>query len=230
MGDVKQMINAQMFYVYEWYIVETGEIFYVGKGSGNRVTSMKDRNEYFKNIRKKHVCDYRIVRYFENEESAYDFELEYCKHLKSIGQARACYVLGNYGRMIEPSVIEKMKPTQYKTKHEPWNKGKKMDDAYKARCRSYKIGTKQSESTKRKRSEKLMNHPVSDDVRKRISEARKKPISVFDTHDNTVKFYDCIQAFASECGVTQSALCRVVKSGKPYRGRYIIKHANPEGV
>ena len=53
MGDVKQMINAQMFYVYEWYIVETGEIFYVGKGSGNRVTSMKDRNEYFKNIRKK---------------------------------------------------------------------------------------------------------------------------------------------------------------------------------
>ena len=75
-----------------------------------------------------------------------------------------------------------------------------------------------------------MNHPVSDDVRKRISEARKKPISVFDTHDNTVKFYDCIQAFAAECGVTQSALCRVVKSGKLYRGRYIIKHANPEGV
>lgn len=29
-----------MFYVYEWYIVETGEIFYVGKGCKNRYKSM----------------------------------------------------------------------------------------------------------------------------------------------------------------------------------------------
>ena len=224
------MINAKAFYVYEWYIIETGEVFYVGKGSGNRVTSMKDRNEYFKNIRKKHKCDFRIIRYFENEEEAFDYELEYGNHLKSIGQARACYVLGNYGRMIDETILAKMKPTQYKTKHEPWNKGKTMDEVYRARCRSYKIGTKQSESTKRKRSEKLMNHPVSDNVRKRIAEARKKPISVFDTISNVEKRYDSIQAFAFECGVTQSALCRVIKSGKLYRGRYIIKQANPEDV
>ena len=224
------MINAKVYYVYEWYIVETGEIFYVGKGSGNRVTSMKDRNEYFKNIRKKYKCDYRIVRYFENEEAAYDYELKYGNELKHKGQARACYVLGNYGRTIDATVLERMKPTQYKYKHEPWNKGKKMDDEYKARCRSYKIGTKQSEITKRKRSKKLMNHPVSEDTRKRIAEARKKPISVFDTQTNTEKVYDSIQAFAIECNVTPSALCRVVKSGKLYRGRYIIKHANPESA
>ena len=24
------------FYVYEWYIINTGEIFYIGKGRGNR--------------------------------------------------------------------------------------------------------------------------------------------------------------------------------------------------
>ena len=105
-----------------------------------------------------------------------------------------------------------------------------MDDAYKARCRACKLGTKQSEETRRKRSEKLMNHPVSNDVRKRIAEARKKPISVFDTQTKAEKTYDCIQAFATECGVTQSALCRVIKTGKVYRGRYIIKQVNPEGV
>lgn len=224
------MINAKAYYVYEWYIVETGEIFYVGKGSGNRVTSMKDRNEYFKNIRKKHECNYRIVQCFDDEQAAYDFELEYGSKLKSEGKARACYVLGNYGRLIDDSVLAKMKPTQFKGKHEPWNKGKTMDEAYRDRCRSYKIGTKQSESTKRKRSEKLMNHPVSDDARNRISEARKKTISVFDSLTNTERVYDCIQTFSDECGVTQSALTRVIKSGKVYRKRYTIKQVNPEGV
>ena len=43
------MIEAK-YYVYEWYIEDTNEIFYVGKGTGNRVISMKNRNSYFKNI------------------------------------------------------------------------------------------------------------------------------------------------------------------------------------
>lgn len=224
------MINAKPFYVYEWYILETGEIFYVGKGSGNRVTSMKDRNAYFRNIRQKHNCGFRIVRYFDDEESAYNFELEYGQKLKSQGQARACYVLGNFSRMIDDSILEKMKPTQFHMKHSPWNKGKTMDKAYRERCRSYHLGKKQSEETRRKRSEKLMNHPVSEDVRQRIAQARKKPIEVFDIQNNTTVVYESIQKFAIECGITQSALCRVINSGKLYRKRYIIKHANPEGV
>ena len=36
-----------MFYVYEWYIVETGEIFYVGKGCKNRYKSTCHRNRLF---------------------------------------------------------------------------------------------------------------------------------------------------------------------------------------
>lgn len=31
-----------MFYVYEWYIVDTGEIIYVGKGKGNRYKVRKN--------------------------------------------------------------------------------------------------------------------------------------------------------------------------------------------
>ena len=224
------MINAKAFYVYEWYIVETGEIFYVGKGSGKRATSMKDRNDEFKHIRRTNECAYRIVRYFASDEEALTYELEYGGKLKAMGQARACHVLGGKGKFIDAASLAKMQQTQFEKNHEPWNKGKTMDDAYKARCRACKLGTKQSEEAKRKRSDKLMNHPVSDDARRRIAEARKKPISVFDTQTKTEKRYDCIQAFAAECGVTQSALCRVIKSGKTYKGRYIIKQVDPEGV
>ena len=37
-----------MFYVYEWYNVNTEEIFYVGKGCGNRYKQVSQRNYKFK--------------------------------------------------------------------------------------------------------------------------------------------------------------------------------------
>lgn len=223
------MINAT-YYVYEWFIVETGEVFYVGKGSGNRATSMKDRNDLFKEIRRENKCDYRILKYFTDNIEAFEYEKQRGLELKAIGQARACFMLGAENRYTEDSVYEKMQPTWFKTGFTPWNKGKPMDDAQREKLRKAKLGTHQSEETIRKRSAALMNHPVSEDVKKRIAAARRKPIIVHDVENNTNTYYDSIQDFAEECGVTQSALSRVVKSGTLYRKRYIIKHADPEGV
>jgi hypothetical protein len=223
------MINAN-YYVYEWYIVETGEVFYVGKGSGNRATSMKDRNDLFKQIRREHKCDYRILRYFTDNKEAFAYEKERGLELKAIGQARACFMLGAEDRYTDDSVFDKMSRTWFEKGFEPWNKGKQMDEAYRERCRKAKLGTSQSEETKRKRSAALMNHPVSEDVRKRIAAARRKPIIVHDIIDGTYTKYQSIQDFAAVCGVTQSAITRVLNSEKPYRKRYIIKHADPEGV
>lgn len=53
-----------MFYVYEWYIKETNEIFYVGKGSGQRYKVTYNRNKLFNEIIQKHNCDSRIIKYF----------------------------------------------------------------------------------------------------------------------------------------------------------------------
>ena len=112
------MIEAK-YYVYEWYIEDTNEIFYVGKGTGNRVTSMKNRNSYFKNIIKKYKCNYRILKYFQNENDAYNYELKRGLELKEIGQAKACYVLGNFKKFIDDSVLEKMKKTAFKKEKTP---------------------------------------------------------------------------------------------------------------
>lgn len=221
------MIEAK-YYVYEWFIEETSEIFYVGKGTGNRVTSMKNRNKYFKNIRKKYKCNYRILKYFENEDEAYNYELERGLELKDIGQAKACYVLGNFKKFIDNSVLEKMKKTAFKKERTPWNKGKKMSVEYKEKCRKRTLGTKQSEETKKKRSQSLKNHIVTKEARKKIGLSKMKPIILINLETKEEKTYNQISNLAKELNICQSSLCRPLKSGKVYKNKYIIKYANTE--
>ena len=57
-----------MFYVYEWYNVDTNEIFYVGKGCGNRYKSISHRNQHFLNYYETHECAVRIIKYFEKKK------------------------------------------------------------------------------------------------------------------------------------------------------------------
>lgn len=221
------MIEAK-YYVYEWYIEDTNEIFYVGKGTENRVTSMKNRNSYFKNIRKKYKCNYRILKYFKNENDAYNYELKRGLELKEIGQAKACYVLGNFKKFIDDSVLEKMKKTAFKKERTPWNKGKKMSIEYKEKCRKRTLGTKQSEETKKKRSNSLKNHIVTKEARKKIGLSKMKPIILINLETKEEKTYNQISNLAKELNVCQSSLCRPLKSGKVYKNKYIIKYANTE--
>lgn len=73
------------FYVYEWYIKDTNEIIYVGKGSKKRYLS-KQHNQLFKEFIKRFECKSRIVKYFKDEKDAYYFEYIYIEELKSKSQ------------------------------------------------------------------------------------------------------------------------------------------------
>lgn len=74
-----------MFYVYEWYIVETGEIIYVGKGCGRRY-KVRKHNRFFNDMIRRYNCASRIVEKFENEKDAFDYEYTYIRTLKENGQ------------------------------------------------------------------------------------------------------------------------------------------------
>lgn len=74
-----------MFYVYEWYIVETGEIFYVGKGCKNRYKSKCHRNRLFDEFIKRFNCESRIIKRFDTEDEAFCFEKERIAELKAKG-------------------------------------------------------------------------------------------------------------------------------------------------
>lgn len=75
-----------MFYVYEWYNIDTSEIFYVGKGCNERYKQTTKRNKLFQEYYKSNNCDSRIIKYFEKEEDAFKYENERILELKDIGQ------------------------------------------------------------------------------------------------------------------------------------------------
>lgn len=85
-----------MYYVYEWYIVETGEIIYVGKGTGNRY-KVKKHNRLFDEMIKRFECESRIVKEFNVEKDAFDYEFEYINQLRDSGQCVCNIHSGGYG-------------------------------------------------------------------------------------------------------------------------------------
>lgn len=215
------MIEAK-YYVYVWKTKFNNEVFYVGKGSGNRWKSMKDRNNHFKNIRKKYECECEIVKYFDNEKEAYDYELELGKYYKSIGQARACHVLGNIRRYIDDETLSKIKKTTFKNGHTSWNKGKKMSDEYRENCRKRMLGTKQSEETKRKRSESLKGHEVSQKVIDALIKNKSKKCAKIDPKTmQVVKVYNSLSEVSKELNVSPATITiKCNKFPKEYKGYY----------
>lgn len=74
-----------MFYVYEWYIIDTGEVIYVGKGVRNRY-KVRKHNKMFNEMIKRFKCDSRIIKEFELEKDAFAYEFERVNELREIGQ------------------------------------------------------------------------------------------------------------------------------------------------
>lgn len=115
MGKVK---DDNRFYVYEWYNVDTGEVFYVGKGTGYRYKNTKDRNIYFKRYYNKHkkVCKVRFLEDNIPESYAFFLEEDRIAELRNIGQAKCnlsdggegstFYSLGECGKEIYYAILD----------------------------------------------------------------------------------------------------------------------------
>lgn len=81
------MDEKRIYYVYEWYNVDTEEIFYVGKGHGNRYRQKgkTKRNIFFLRYINKNKCESRIIINNLTEEEAYDKEHEIIVKYKELG-------------------------------------------------------------------------------------------------------------------------------------------------
>lgn len=76
------MTNERLYYVYIWYIVETNEVFYVGKGKGKRYKDTSHRNKFFKDMYDSHNCDVRKIYENLTESEAFQKEQETIKWYK----------------------------------------------------------------------------------------------------------------------------------------------------
>lgn len=107
-----------MFYVYEYYIISTNTVFYVGKGCGKRYKNITNRNSDFLKIIKSHPDDYnvRIVKYFKEEDEAFLYESELIKHYKENGTFLCNKNYGGLGGVAGVWTEEKRK---YHSIHNP---------------------------------------------------------------------------------------------------------------
>lgn len=70
--------DKKKYYVYEWYICETGESFYIGKGTGQR--DVQSKNEIFDEMLQKYNCKMRHLADNLTEDDAFRIESEEIKN------------------------------------------------------------------------------------------------------------------------------------------------------
>lgn len=72
------------YYVYRWIDADTGATIYVGKGHGDRQTSMRNRSEGFLEYVSNHKCKPEIIIDGLDEDTAYNLErftIAYCREV-----------------------------------------------------------------------------------------------------------------------------------------------------
>lgn len=191
------MIGGSMkrndYYVYEWFIVDTGEVFYVGKGCNNRYRSTNRRNKMFNDFYSTHKTDVRKVYINLTEEEAFKKEIELIMYYRNYtsfrltnqtdgGNLGSNYL--NYKTKEEIEEIRKKQSESMKGKHDGKNNpmfGKCWHDTKTAeeikeiysRIAEKNRGRKVSSETRQKQSESAKNR--TDENRYK---APKKPVII----------------------------------------------------
>jgi|GEM_PF-2673974 hypothetical protein len=70
------------YYIYEWFIVDTDEVFYVGKGKERRAETVSGRNKFFKDMYNTHNCNFRIKIDNLKEDEAFKYERALIKYYR----------------------------------------------------------------------------------------------------------------------------------------------------
>jgi len=98
--------KEDIYYVYEWYNIDTQEVFYVGKGKNRRYVQVKGRNQYFLRYYDKYDCAVRKIKTRMSEDDAYALEVETIKMYKDIGQCVCNFSKGGQGGASDKNLSE----------------------------------------------------------------------------------------------------------------------------
>ena len=173
-----------MFYVYEWFIIQTGEVIYVGKGCKNRY-KVRKHNYMFDEFVKRFDCDSRIVKEFETEDKAFEGELERIAELKAIGQCVCNINTGGKGGLSEHWTAEKRK----------------------------KYSENNVMKSQEQRTRMSINNPMKNPVvAEKVAKTKRKPVLVdgkyFDSVTSAAEYIGTWDVYLSKCLKDKNGMCK----------------------
>lgn len=77
------------YYIYKWYNIDNGYVFYIGKGSNNRYKEKRRRNRLWNDYYSNNNCASEIIKYYDTDEGAFQAEKEAISKYKKINQCCA---------------------------------------------------------------------------------------------------------------------------------------------
>ena len=135
------MANEE-FYTYAHYRASETTPFYIGKGSGKRAYSTSGRSEYWNRIVQKHGLRVEILAWWDLESDAFEHERFLIACFRGMGVDLCNLTDGGDG-------------TSGFVRSEEWK------SAVAERMRVFKTGKKDSEETRKKKSESAKGRPMS---------------------------------------------------------------------
>lgn len=221
------------YYVYEHIRNDTGAVFYVGKGSRDRVTS-KQRNIHWERVVEKYGYTHKIVARFDNEEDAFEEER---RRIKYYGIRNLCNMTdGGEGRSGNRQTPETRRKISAKMKGVPKSKDTKIkmklaqnNPVRKNHASILSKGRKMSqEAIEKIRIAAIRQHADKERSERRRMAYRKvvcKPIEcvetgmVFDAIADAEKYFHNL-GYSKECGKNIGAVLkgrRNMACGKTWR-------------
>ena len=157
-------------YVYSHIRPDTGEVFYVGKGSGNRMLHHYDRNQHWKNVANKlggarniKVC---VLASGLTEQEAYGFERTMIQAIKNqTNHSLVNMHCGGKGGSYKPS--DEVRGKQRKAKL-----GSPLSDEHKRKIGDANRGMKRTDETRKKMSIAHLGKKCSEETIQKLRKIR----------------------------------------------------------
>lgn len=180
-----------MFYVYEWYIIETGEVVYVGKGCKNRY-KVRNHNRFFNDIITRFDCSSRIIRCFDSEEDAFAFEYDRINEMQKIGQCKCNIRNGGFGGETKSWTAEKRE--QYSKNNVMHSKNQRERMSKNNPMKNPEVAYRVNQKNKRK---VIINGDLYNSVKEAASELNVSSYTIsnwckrgYDINGNPCRYHD----------------------------------------
>ena len=234
------------YYIYEWYNIDTGYVFYVGKGIDGRykLSTKSVRNKHFINYKNKYNCNVRIIYSNLKEDEAFKLEIDTIAKYKLINQCNCNYTNGGEG-ISGYTHSESTKRAMSETHKGEQNSqfgislkermGDKYDD-WLINVNKNKNGSSNPNYNNNTLKIKYKENPqlaLEKQSRKGIQNGMSTKIQLYDDNMNFVKEFDYIglcceylhknHGFSNNPEVIRVGIRRSIKFDTPYKGFKFIK-------